>query len=212
MTAPSDTQLVLSQIMGNQHTNLLGTVHGGNIMKFVDDAAGAVSARFAQGPAVTAAMDEMLFLAPVRVGDVLTVKTQVNWAGRSSMEVGARVETTRWDDRTPPVHVATAFLVMVGVDESGRPRQVPTLEPVTEERRSAASAPRRSVASTASRSAPPSAISARVRRPSSAHDADVRPARAVLPRRGAHHPVALSTSIGPMVTVCSGPMSTRRPA
>ena len=93
-----------------------------------DDAAGAVSARFAQGPAVTAAMDEMLFLAPVRVGDVLTVKTQVNWAGRSSMEVGARVETTRWDDRTPPAHVATAFLVMVGVDESGRPRQVPTLD------------------------------------------------------------------------------------
>ena len=95
MTAPSDTQLVLSQIMGNQHTNLLGTVHGGNIMKFVDDAAGAVSARFAQGPAVTAAMDEMLFLAPVRVGDVLTVKTQVNWAGRSSMEVGARVGDDR---------------------------------------------------------------------------------------------------------------------
>lgn len=133
MTAPSDTQLVLSQIMGNQHTNLLGTVHGGNIMKFVDDAAGAVSARFAQGPAVTAAMDEMVFLAPVRVGDVLTVKTQVNWAGHSSMEVGARVETTRWDDRTPPVHVATAFLVMVGVDESGKPREVPPLEPQTDE-------------------------------------------------------------------------------
>ena len=120
-------------MMGTQQTNLLGTVHGGNVMKFVDEAAGSTAARFSGGPAVTAAMDEMLFLAPVRVGDVLTVKTQVNWAGRSSMEVGARVETTRWDDRTPPVHVATAFLVMVGVDESGRPRQVPTLEPVTEE-------------------------------------------------------------------------------
>lgn len=85
------------------------------------------------------------------------------------MEVGARVETTRWDDRTPPVHVATAFLVMVGVDESGRPRQAPTLEPVTEEEKRRFRAAQNPVASTASRSAPPSAISARVRRPSSAH-------------------------------------------
>ena len=133
MTAPSQTQLVLSQIMGNQHTNLLGTVHGGNIMKFVDDAAGAVAARYCEGPAVTAAMDEMFFLAPVRVGDVVSVKAQVNWAGRTSMEVGVRVETTRWDDLTPPVHVATAFLVMVAVNEDGRPREVREIAPVTEE-------------------------------------------------------------------------------
>lgn len=133
MTAPSDTQLVLSQIMGPQETNLLGTVHGGNIMKFVDSAAGAVSARYSGGASVTASMDEMVFLAPVRVGDVLTVLTQVNWAGRSSMEVGVRVETTRWDDLTPPVHVATAFLVMVAVDDEGRPREVPPLHPRTED-------------------------------------------------------------------------------
>lgn len=133
MTAPSQTQLQLSQIMSPQLTNLLGTVHGGNIMKFVDDAAGAAAARYCGGPAVTAAMDEMVFLAPVRVGDVLTVMAQVNWAGRTSLEVGVRVETTRWDDLTPPVHVATAFLVMVAVDDNGAPRQVPTLHPQTDE-------------------------------------------------------------------------------
>lgn len=127
------TRIELSQVMSNQQTNLLGTVHGGNIMKFVDDAAGAAAARYCGGSAVTAAMDEMLFLAPVRVGDILTVKAQVNWAGRTSVEVGVRVETTRWDDLSPAIHVATAYLVMVAVDAHGKPRPVPPLHPTTDE-------------------------------------------------------------------------------
>lgn len=135
MTTPTQTQLTLSQIMDRHQTNLYGTVHGGNIMKFVDDLAGAVAARFAGGQAVTAAMDEMLFLAPVRVGDVLIGHAQVNWAGRTSMEVGIRVETTRWDELTQPVHVATAFMVFVAVTPDGAPRQVPTLTIETDEER-----------------------------------------------------------------------------
>jgi acyl-CoA hydrolase len=114
-------------IMSQNDTNLIGTVHGGVVMKAVDEAAGTVAARFSGGPAVTAAMDEMLFRAPVRVGDVLTVQAQVNGAGRSSMEVGARVETTRWDQLGAPVHVATAYLVMVAVDAGGSPRTIPEL-------------------------------------------------------------------------------------
>ncbi|YAL83716.1 acyl-CoA thioesterase [Dermacoccaceae bacterium W4C1] len=133
--APEQTRLTLAHIMSAHDTNLLGTVHGGVIMKMVDDAAGTVSARYSSGPAVTAAMDEMLFVAPVRVGDVVTVKSQVNWAGRTSMEVGARVETTRWDDLSAPVHVATAYLVMVAVDAEGHPRSVPDLKPVTAQER-----------------------------------------------------------------------------
>ena len=120
--APSDTRVTLAHIMSAHDTNLLGTVHGGNIMKLVDDAAGTVAARYSGGAAVTASMDEMLFLSPVRVGDVVTVHAQVNWAGRTSMEIGARVETTRWDDLSAPVHVATAYLVMVAVDAEGKPR------------------------------------------------------------------------------------------
>lgn len=127
MTTPTQTRLELSQIMDRHQTNLYGNVHGGNIMKFVDDIAGAVAARFSGGPAVTAAMDEMLFLAPVRVGDVLTAKSQVNWAGRTSMEIGIRVETTRWDEVGAPVHVGTAFMVFVAVDADGTPRSVPKL-------------------------------------------------------------------------------------
>lgn len=132
-TAPSETRLTLAHIMSAHDTNLLGTVHGGVIMKFVDDAAGTAAARYSGGPAVTASMDEMLFLAPVRVGDVVTVRAQVNWAGRTSMEVGCRVETTRWDDLSDPVHVATAYLVMVAVDGEGKPRGVHELQPRTRE-------------------------------------------------------------------------------
>lgn len=130
VVSPAATRLTLATIMSAHDTNLMGTVHGGHIMKTVDDAAGTVSARFSGGPAVTAAMDEMIFRAPVRVGDVLTVHAQVNWAGRSSMEVGARVETTRWDELGDPVHVATAYLVMVAVDGQGQPRPLPDLHPV----------------------------------------------------------------------------------
>ncbi len=67
----SVSRVTLSHIMTAQHTNLLGTVHGGVVMKLVDDAAGAVAGRHSEGPAVTGAMDEMAFLEPVRVGDLL---------------------------------------------------------------------------------------------------------------------------------------------
>jgi acyl-CoA hydrolase len=112
-------------------TNLLGTVHGGVIMKLVDDAAGAVAGRHSEGPAVTASMDEMAFLEPVRVGDLVHVKAQVNWTGRSSMEVGVRVLAERWNESVPATHVASAYLVFVAVDADGKPRAVPQVVPET---------------------------------------------------------------------------------
>jgi acyl-CoA hydrolase len=114
-------------------TNLLGTVHGGVIMKLVDDAAGAVAGRHSGGPAVTASMDEMVFLEPVRVGDLVHVRAQCNWTGRSSMEIGARVLAERWNESTPATHVGSAYLVFAGVDEAGRPRTVPPVLPETEQ-------------------------------------------------------------------------------
>jgi acyl-CoA hydrolase len=128
----SASRVTLSHIMTSQHTNLLGTVHGGVVMKLVDDAAGAVAGRHSEGPAVTGAMDEMAFLEPVRVGDLLHVKAQVNWSGRSSMEIGVRVMAERWNESTPATHVASAYLVFVAVDADGRPRPVPGVLPETE--------------------------------------------------------------------------------
>ncbi|MGW0309726.1 acyl-CoA thioesterase [Streptomyces flavidovirens] len=129
-TAASRT--TLSHIMTGSDTNLLGTVHGGVIMKLVDDAAGAVAGRHSGGPAVTASMDEMVFLEPVRVGDLVHVKAQVNWTGRSSMEVGVRVLAERWNESTPATQVGSAYLVFAAVDADGKPRRVPPVVPETE--------------------------------------------------------------------------------
>lgn len=105
--------------------NLHGNIHGGVIMKLVDDAAGVVAARHSGGRAVTAAMDEMVFLVPVHIGDLVHAHAQVNWAGRTSMEIGVRVEAERWDEVGRPLHTSTAYLVYVAIDSRGQPREVP---------------------------------------------------------------------------------------
>jgi acyl-CoA hydrolase len=128
----SASRTTLSHIMTHSDTNLLGTVHGGVIMKLVDDAAGAVAGRHSGGPAVTASMDEMVFLEPVRVGDLVHVKAQVNWTGRSSMEVGVRVLAERWNESTPATQVGSAYLVFAAVDADGKPRTVPPVLPESE--------------------------------------------------------------------------------
>ena len=114
--------------------NLLGNVHGGEVVKLADSTAGAVAQRHSGGPAVTAALDEMVFLEPVHVGDIVRTIGQVNWAGRSSMEVGVRVEAQPWNDPSADgLHVASAYFVFVAIDEAGRPREVPPLVPQTED-------------------------------------------------------------------------------
>src|SRR5687768_6405861 len=93
----SASQIRLARIMDALDVNLYGNVHGGVIMKMVDDAAGAAAARHSGGPAVTVAMDEMVFLVSVHVGDLVTCEAQVNWTGRTSMEVGFRVTAEPWN-------------------------------------------------------------------------------------------------------------------
>ena len=122
----SAARSTLSRIMTVLDTNLLGTVHGGVVMKLVDDVAGVVAQRHSGGAAVTASMDEMDFLEPVRVGDLVHAAAQVNWAGRTSMEVGVRVLAEPWNEAgVPPTRVATAYLVFVAVDAEGRPPRGP---------------------------------------------------------------------------------------
>lgn len=131
----SAAQTTLSRIMTEIDTNLLGTVHGGVIMKLVDDVAGAVAQRHSGGPAVTASMDEMAFLEAVSVGELVHAHARVNWTGRTSLEVGVRVVAEPWNKIQPPRAVATAYLVFVALDEEGRPRQVPPVLPETEDDR-----------------------------------------------------------------------------
>ncbi|WP_104108019.1 acyl-CoA thioesterase [Nocardioides sp. 616] len=124
----SYSRVSLSLMTGSVHANLLGNIHGGEIMKLADSTAGAVAQRHSGGPAVTAAMDQMAFLHPVYVGDIVRASGQVNWAGRSSMEIGVRVEAQPWNSAAnEPRHVASAYFVFVAVDASGQARPVPEL-------------------------------------------------------------------------------------
>ena len=123
--SPAESRATLTRLMTLTDANLHGNIHGGVIMKLVDDVAGIVAARHSGGRAVTVAMDEMAFLVPVHVGDLVHAAGQVNWAGRTSMEIGVRVEAERWDETGPRRHTNTAYLVYVGLDEHGKPREVP---------------------------------------------------------------------------------------
>jgi acyl-CoA hydrolase len=132
--APSESSVVLSQAMAITDANLAGNVHGGVIMKLVDTAAGLAAVKHCRARVVTVAMDEMVFIEPVYLPDVVTLQAQVNDVGRTSMEVGVRVEAenTLSGERR---HVSTAYLVFVSLDEHGRPRSVPRLEPENAEER-----------------------------------------------------------------------------
>lgn len=127
---PSYARVSLAIITSEREANLLGNIHGGEIMKLADSTAGAVAQRHSGGPAVTAAMDEMAFLHPVHVGDIVRTFAQVNWAGRSSMEIGVRVETQPWNDPSvTSLHVASAYFVFVAIDADGRAREIPGVAP-----------------------------------------------------------------------------------
>ena len=128
------TAVTMAQVMQPSHANVVGNVHGGTIMKMIDDAAAVVAIRHARGNVVTASIDRLDFHAPAYVGDLLTLKAALNHVGRTSMEVGVRVESE--DLKTGMVrHCASAYLTFVALDASGRPTPVPPLHPATEEER-----------------------------------------------------------------------------
>jgi uncharacterized protein (TIGR00369 family) len=131
---PAASRVVLSQAMEVEHANLQGNVHGGVIMRMADTCAGYAAAKHAGGRVVTAALDEMSFIEPVYLGDIVTLQAQVNDVGRSSIEVGVRIdaEALRTGEKR---HVSSAYLVFVALDEMGKPAEVPPLVLETEEDR-----------------------------------------------------------------------------
>lgn len=120
----SESYTSIVQSMEITHTNNSGNVHGGTIMRLVDTAAGIAAARHSRRRVVTAAMDEMSFLAPAYIGDLVTVRAAVNDAFHTSMEVGVRVEVEAIP--TGEIrHVSSAYLLFVALDDDGRPTLVP---------------------------------------------------------------------------------------
>ena len=125
------SKVTLARVMGVMDANNYGDVHGGVIMRAVDEAGAVAAVRHSNGPAVTAFMDQMAFLEPVKLGDLLTTRAQVNWTGRTSMEVGVRVTVQR-TGVDGEIHVSSAHLVFVAIDADGRPRPVPPVLPETD--------------------------------------------------------------------------------
>ena len=130
----AETQITVVQMMLPIHANLAGNVHGGQVMKLIDDAAGAVAIRHARANCVTASIDRLDFHAPIYVGDLCLLKASLNCVGRSSMEVGVRVEAENM--RTGSVrHTASAYLTFVALGPDGKPQSVAPLEFKTDEER-----------------------------------------------------------------------------
>ncbi len=109
-----------------------GSVNGGTILGLIDNVGGMAAARHARGPTVTASIDQMVFETPVHIGELLVVKACVNYVGKTSMEVGVRVEA---EDTFTGVrrHTGSSYLTFVGIGLDKRTRILPPLKPETEE-------------------------------------------------------------------------------
>jgi uncharacterized protein (TIGR00369 family) len=118
-----NSRIQLSQLMHPEHANLLGNVHGGWVMKLVDEAGALACMRHAQCRVVTVAIDSMVFRQPIRIGDLVILNAEVTYAGRTSME--AEVQVSAEDPITGErTHTNTAYLVYVALDDKGKPTQV----------------------------------------------------------------------------------------
>src|SRR5574339_1067608 len=126
------SRVTLSQLMHPEHANLLGNVHGGWIMKLVDEAGALACMRHAQRKVVTVAIDSMVFRQPIRIGDLIIINAEVSYVGRTSLEAEVQVlaEDPVTGERT---HTNTAYLVYVALDDAGRPTPVRDLIAETED-------------------------------------------------------------------------------
>ena len=121
-----DTSLVVSHLVLPADTNPAGNVHGGVIMKHIDNTAGIVAYRHARTNVVTASIDRLDFHNPAFVGELLTLKAGLNYVGSSSMEIGVRVEAENLLSGEVR-HIASAYLTFVSLDENHRPKTVPPM-------------------------------------------------------------------------------------
>jgi acyl-CoA hydrolase len=130
----AESATVLQQLMLPEHANQLGAVHGGVVMKGVDETGAICAMRHARRPCVTVCVDSMEFHSPVKVGQLLRCQARVTWTGRTSIEVSTIVEAE--DIILGQVtHTNSAHVVYVALDELGRPCEVPPVLLNTEEER-----------------------------------------------------------------------------
>ena len=130
----SESTVVLSHFMQPEHANAMGNVHGGWLMKLMDEAGGLCATRHARRPCVTVAVDSLTFVSPVHVGDLVIMTARLTYVGRTSMEAEIHVEAENIlsGQRT---HTNSAYIVYVALGEGDRPVEVPPLILVSDEER-----------------------------------------------------------------------------
>jgi len=121
-----ESSILMAQVMNPQDANPAGNVHGGFIMKLIDTAAGAAAIKHSRSNCVSASVDRLDFHNPVYIGDLVTLRASVTYTGKSSMEVGVRVESQNL--MTGQIrHTVSAYMTLVALDKSGKPTAVPPL-------------------------------------------------------------------------------------
>jgi len=128
-TFPSH-QTTLTVLMTPDMANFSGNVHGGYILKLLDQVAYACAARYAGGYVVTLSVDQVVFRQPIHVGELVTFLASVNFTGSTSMEIGIKVITENIQKRSVR-HTNSCFFTMVAVDENFKPKPVPPIQPAT---------------------------------------------------------------------------------
>lgn len=142
--AVSSSQVVMTQLVLPTHTNALDTVFGGTVMSWIDIVGAIAAQRHSASDVVTASIDQLNFIAPIRKGWVVNLKASVNFTSRTSMEIGVRVDAEN-PKTSEMFHTASAYLTFVALGSDGRPSLIPglILESDVEKRRFASAEKRR---------------------------------------------------------------------
>ena len=123
-----NTHVIMHELVLPNDANLLGNVLGGRVMHLMDMCAAMSAYKHARTAVVTASVDRLDFLAPVKMGEIMILKSSVNYTGKSSMEVGVRIESE--NPKTGHIHhTSSAYLTFVSLNENGKPQKVDDIEP-----------------------------------------------------------------------------------
>lgn len=125
--APLNHELYMSILMTPDMANFIGNVHGGDLLKMLDQVAYACASRYSGSYVVTLSVDQVMFREPIYVGELVTFAASVNYVGTTSMEVGIRVEAEDVRARTIR-HTNSCYFTMVAIDDNGKPTPIPPLD------------------------------------------------------------------------------------
>lgn len=131
MQTPKKSELSMSILMTPDKANFSGNVHGGQLLKLLDEVAYACAAKYSGGYVVTLSVDQVIFRQPIPIGSMVTFLASVNFTGRTSMEIGVKV-IAEDIQKGSVIHSNSCFFTMVAVDEKGKSKPIPMLELETE--------------------------------------------------------------------------------